>query len=102
VVERYPNTTLVPEEENYVMVFHGNGLWSHYSHLDQNGALVEVGDEVRQGQVIARSGASGTGINHLHFQVTNADGESVATTFRNTRPHPNGLVQGESYTAEPY
>jgi len=102
VEERFPNTTLLPEAENYIQISHGNGLWSHYSHLDQNGALVEVGDEIQQGQVIARSGASGSSINHLHFQVTNADNWSVAVTFRNTRPHPNGLVRGESYTAEPY
>jgi murein DD-endopeptidase MepM/ murein hydrolase activator NlpD len=102
VVQRFPNTTLDPALENYVVISLGGGLLSHYSHLDQDGVFVEVGDDVRQGQLIARSGASGSPIAHLHFQVYLASGMTVAVTFLNTRPHPNGLVRGQSYTAEPY
>jgi murein DD-endopeptidase MepM/ murein hydrolase activator NlpD len=98
----FPNSTLTPEEENYICLSHGDGRWSYYSHLDQNGVFVEVGDNVRQGQLIGRSGKSGTAVAHLHFQVFLADAMTVPVTFRNTRPHPNGLVQGEAYTAEPY
>jgi len=86
---------------NFVTIQHSNGLYSGYAHLDQWGVLVEVGDIVSQGQLIARSGNSGTYNPHLHFQV----GESayaIPVTFRNTRAHPNGLVLGEVYTAEGY
>jgi murein DD-endopeptidase MepM/ murein hydrolase activator NlpD len=102
VVERFPNSTQTPDEENYIIVEHGGGRWSHYSHLDQDGAFVDAGQQVRQGQPIGRSGKSGTTVAHLHFQVYLADGMTVPVTFRNTRPHPNGLIKGEEYTAEPY
>jgi len=107
IVKSFPNTTLIPEEENYVLIDHGiypdgNRRWSHYSHLDQNGVFVEAGDEVKQGQIIGRTGSSGTTLPHLHFQVYLASEMTVAVTFRNTRPHPDGLVEGEAYTALPY
>jgi murein DD-endopeptidase MepM/ murein hydrolase activator NlpD len=102
VVQSFPNSTRVPEEENYIVIRLSDGKWSHYSHLDQNGAFVEVGQDVQRGQLIARSGASGTSISHLHFQVYLSNGMTVPVTFRNTRPHPNGLIEGESYAAEPY
>ncbi len=102
VVESFPNSTLIPEEENYIIIAHGVGRYSHYSHLDQGGAFVEVGQQVQQGQPLGRSGVSGTPIAHLHFQVYYSNQMTVPVTFRNTRPHPNGLVQGEAYTAEPF
>jgi len=63
---------------------------------------VEAGEDVQQGQLIGRSGTSGTDVTHLHFQVYLANEMTVPVTFRNTRPHPDGLVQGEAYTAGPY
>jgi len=98
----FPNTTRVPEEENFIMLDHGGGLYSYYSHLDQDGVFVAVDEIVTQGQAIGRSGISGTIVKHLHFQVFQGDGMTIPVTFRNTRPHPNGLVQGEIYAAEPY
>ena len=51
---------------NTIYVDHGQGIFSVYCHLLE--ADVSVGDKVRRGQVIARSGATGrvTGA-HLHF-----------------------------------
>ena len=51
-----------------VEINHGNGYSTRYAHNSEN--LVEVGDEVRKGQVIALMGKSGraTGPN-LHFEV---------------------------------
>jgi len=86
---------------NYVTIQHPNGFYSGYAHLDQWGVLVEVGDFVTQGRLIARSGNSGTYNPHLHFQV-GAPSVSIAVTFRNTRPHPNGPVTGEVYAADGY
>lgn len=86
---------------NFVTIQHSNGLPSFYAHLDQGGVLVEVGDFVSQGQLIARSGNSGTYNPHLHFGVYDS-GYSIPVTFRNTMAHPNGLVTGEVYTAEGY
>ena len=51
-----------------VEINHGNGYATRYAHNSEN--LVEVGDEVRKGQIIAQMGQSGraTGPN-LHFEV---------------------------------
>jgi len=70
---------------NAVRLRHAGGFTSWYFHIQVNGVLVNVGDEVTQGQVIARSGNTGrTSGPHLHFQVQ-ADstdwGQSVACSF---------------------
>ena len=53
---------------NYVMINHGNGVYTVYMHASK--LLVEVGDKVKQGEKIALVGTTGysTG-NHLHFGV---------------------------------
>jgi len=87
---------------NHVVIQHPDGLVSGYDHLDQWGVLVEVGEVVDQGQLIARAGNSGiTTHPHLHFEVSRS-GSSIPVVFRNTEAHPNGLVEGEVYTAEGY
>lgn len=54
---------------NFVVVEHGGGITTLYSHNTTN--LVSVGDTVRRGDVIARVGTTGmsTGY-HLHFEVS--------------------------------
>lgn len=53
---------------NCVIIDHGNNIYSLYGHLSQ--CLCAVGDQVIQGQVIAKSGNTGnvTGA-HLHFEI---------------------------------
>lgn len=53
-----------------VIVNHGNGLETCYSHMKKGSITVRVGQYVEQGQVIGRVGATGnvTGP-HLHFEV---------------------------------
>ncbi len=52
----------------YVVVDHGNGYVTTYSHC--NAILVEVGQKVTQGEVIARVGNTGNSFGpHLHFEV---------------------------------
>ncbi len=53
---------------NYVYVQHADGTVAEYYHLTQNGVLVNVGDNVQKGQVIALSGNTGPSNGpHLHF-----------------------------------
>ncbi|MEK7582077.1 MAG: peptidoglycan DD-metalloendopeptidase family protein, partial [Patescibacteria group bacterium] len=56
---------------NYIVIQHGNGTQTLYSHNNEN--IVSVGDRVVQGQVIGYVGNTGrsTG-SHLHFEVRGA------------------------------
>ncbi|MDX5370527.1 MAG: M23 family metallopeptidase [Alphaproteobacteria bacterium] len=57
-----------PSYGNMVDIDHGNGYMTRYAHNQKN--LVEPGQRVRAGDVIARMGRSGraTGV-HVHFEV---------------------------------
>jgi murein DD-endopeptidase MepM/ murein hydrolase activator NlpD len=51
-----------------VIIDHGNGVQTYYGHLSS--FIVVPGQEVRRGDVIARSGASGRVTSpHLHYEV---------------------------------
>jgi len=59
---------------NYIIITHPDGSRAGYWHLQQNGALVNVGDTVQKGQVIALSGKTGyAAMPHLHFLVWGHD-----------------------------
>jgi hypothetical protein len=70
---------------NYVVLDHGNGVFSAYAHLRQDSARVRAGDKVRRGQAIAAVGNSGSSnFPHLHFQLMDAPdmhGEGVPALF---------------------
>lgn len=113
VQEDYADGNGVDLQENYVFIKHNDGTMGRYFHLTRQGALVEVGDSVQQGDVIARSGNSGdSGEPHLHFDVQACGvnlppnynqlpcGQTLPVTFRNTSPHACGLVPGKSYIAQ--
>jgi murein DD-endopeptidase MepM/ murein hydrolase activator NlpD len=55
---------------NTVIIDHGNGVWTLYGHIRNDGIVVKKGDSVKRGQKIAEVGSTGqsTG-NHLHFEV---------------------------------
>lgn len=58
-------------EGNHVIIKHDDGTYGNYWHLKHNGALVNVGDTVNQGQVIGLAGKTGyAAFSHLHFEVT--------------------------------
>ena len=53
----------------YIVIDHGNGVWSLYAHLSS--INVSVGDQVHAGAFIGRVGDSGTNSSapHLHFEI---------------------------------
>ena len=105
VVERYEDYDNTPGHENGVAIEHADGTWAFYVHLTEDGAAVEVGDLVAQGDTVGYSGNTGFSTEpHLHFDVRAGCPErceSVPVTFRNTEPNPGGLLQGRRYTALP-
>lgn len=98
-------------QHNHIMIRHDDGTVAFYAHLKQNSILVNVGDNVSQGQPIAASGNSGNtgGLPHLHFGVYEAwparEGLDVPVNFRNaegTHDKRNGLRPGGYFKALPY
>lgn len=112
VRDTFPDGNDTDLAENYVMIRHADGTVARYLHLTQGGALVALGDSVRQGQRIARSGNSGqTGGAHLHFDVQACGpnlppaynrlpcGRTVPLSFRNAGRNDCGLIPGRRYRA---
>jgi murein DD-endopeptidase MepM/ murein hydrolase activator NlpD len=72
---------------NVIVIEHADGSRAGYWHLQFNGALVNVGDTVKQGKAIGLSGKTGyTLFPHLHFIVwrfnSNNQWQQVATRFQ--------------------
>lgn len=115
VEESFADGTGVPGEENTILIQHADGTLSNYGHLTTNGAVVAEDNAVTQGDLIGTSGNSGASTEpHLHFEILECEGtplifdpvvsfnstcHSLPTTFMNTRSHPHGLIEGQSYEA---
>ena len=89
---------------NLVVVRHEDDSYAQYMHLTKDGADVEVGETVRAGDRIGRSGNTGlAGYPHLHFIVTLGAWPypyvSTPVSFSNASPRHLILRQGVRYTA---
>lgn len=108
--EQFRDGDHTPGNENNLLIQHSDGTVMRYGHLTQDGVMVEIGDFVRQGDLVAFSGDTGnSGGPHLHVDLL-ADSTSVAKsntlplTFRNAggRLAESGeLLLNERYTALP-
>ena len=91
--DQYRDDEAVGGHENGVFVVHDDGTMAAYLHMSEEGVLVDVGDEVRAGDVIGFVGTSGTSPNnpHLHFEVFEGQGEgsqwyrTLPVNFRNAK-----------------
>jgi murein DD-endopeptidase MepM/ murein hydrolase activator NlpD len=55
---------------NLILIYHNDGTFSQYVHLNQNGAVVNEGDIVKENDLIGYSGQTGWANGpHLHFMV---------------------------------
>lgn len=84
----------------YVAIDHGNGFVTKYMHMYENSRRVEVGDTVKQGQIIGIMGNTGSvrpiptvdnpsAGTHLHFQIE-LYGEVVDPLQYVSAKHPRG------------
>lgn len=81
--KEYGRTYDYADKGNKIVIFHSDGTFASYVHLDFNGALVEVGDRVEVGQAIGISGLTGfTTKPHLHFVVLEPRSVSVPMYFK--------------------
>jgi len=92
---------------NLIVVDQGDSTFAHYMHLTKNGALVEVGDHVKKGDIIGLSGNTGfAGYPHLHFVVTKNSWKwpykSIPVTFKNTIANSRSLASDYVYKAFAY
>jgi len=86
---------------NHVIIQHSDGSRAMYWHLQKDGALVNVGDTVKQQQPIGLSGNTGySAFPHLHFQVQDKNGNDIATRFF-TRKGTRYLRPGKWYKSIP-
>ena len=91
------------DKANFIWVLQPDGSVGRYVHLQQNGALVNLGDKVKAGDVIGLSGNTGfTSGPHLHVQVVFPKGfegeEKIPIRFQGIE---GALDEGASYTALP-
>ena len=73
---------------NWIIIRHGTNVYSLYAHLSTESLKVKVGDTVKQGQNIAKTGSAGnvTGP-HLHFELR-IGGNSIFRCCSCRRCHP--------------
>lgn len=74
---------------NNIIIQHPDGSRAGYWHIQYNGAVVNVGDSVQKGQLIAYSGKTGYAfVPHLHFLVWRSGGgqwQQVPTRFQTSK-----------------
>ncbi len=73
------------DKANWIVVDHGAGLYTNYTHLAVQSARVTAGEAVAAGAHLADTGLSGqlTGP-HLHFHVENVWSETLPARFIDT------------------
>ena len=70
---------------NFVVLLHDDGTTGEYYHLQRGSVVVALGQHVRRGQLLARSGNTGySNVPHLHFGVyrTEPDGHTQSVPIR--------------------
>ncbi|WP_108652358.1 M23 family metallopeptidase [Dongshaea marina] len=77
-------------EMNHIRLKHRDGSYSLYAHIQNRSARVKVGQKVKEGQLLARSGFNGFSTGpHLHFAMQRKRGDkfiSIPFNFSGKRP----------------
>ncbi|MGG7507841.1 M23 family metallopeptidase [Plantibacter sp. YIM 135249] len=76
---------------NFVQLAHGGGVDTGYAHIRPGGIVVNNGQSVSAGQLIAWSGTTGASSGcHLHFEVRIGGGRTDPVPFMRDRGAPLG------------
>jgi len=72
------------DRANHIRVLHPDGTMAVYAHLELESVLVGIGERVRAGEVMAKSGNTGFSSGpHLHFVIQrNSGGTLVSVPFQ--------------------
>lgn len=101
--DKHGRTSAFAEHGNYIIIYHEDGTFAYYYHIPQNGSKVNVGEQVKQGQIIALSGNTGwTTSPHLHFVVkrtTEKGYKTIPTLFCADGKTKKKLRAWQSYKA---
>jgi murein DD-endopeptidase MepM/ murein hydrolase activator NlpD len=88
---------------NLILIYHKDGTFAEYAHIDTNKAIVKVGDTIKSGQTIAASGNIGRSSGpHLHFvaflqKIGNR--RTIKTKFKiNDGSKSLFLIEGKTYS----
>jgi len=82
---------------NVIVIMHDDQTYAYYVHLRHKGALVEVGQNVDQGELIGYSGNVGFSTQpHLHFVVRDGSSKSIPISFLGQKK-AKALVKGKKY-----
>lgn len=108
VVDRFEGYGMTEEfryKNNAIRILHPDGTMGEYVHFRKGGAMVKIGDRVKAGDPIGRSGNVGySDCYHLHFNVyIPLDGSSIRTIptiFDTKETGKTRLETGEEYTAK--
>ena len=87
---------------NFIIIMHEDGTFAEYGHLKRKGAVVWLGQQVKNRDVIGFSGGTGYSSGpHLHFCVfQTVDGQkrrSLPVQFRTETGRVETLKAGEAY-----
>ncbi|MFH0893441.1 MAG: M23 family metallopeptidase [Bacteroidota bacterium] len=84
---------------NYIFIKHADGSVAQYWHFEYDGVKVNVGDTVKEKQVIGLSGNTGySAFPHLHFQVSDSQDKNILVRFR-TKKGAKYIRAGSYYRA---
>lgn len=89
---------------NHVIIDHGNGEFSMLAHFQPHSVVPKIGDQVHQGQILARLGSSGdTTGPHVHYQLQDGPkwlyADALPCSFRNI-PRSETLNRGAFFDAK--
>ncbi len=110
VNDNFSDDDHIEGHENNVFVQHIDGTVIRYTHLMEGSAMVTVGQQVVEGDIVGLAGNSGNSAGpHLHFQAfqsRNFDkSNAIPISFRNaigTTRTDGELIEGQFYEADTF